>query len=210
VFIGGFILMVIEVIGARYLPRYFGSSFNVWVSQIGVVMIALAAGYYIGGSLADRWQKARYLSFLLIPAGVMIWFVPNFGAPIMDAILRRHPMGVAIPLLWQKLDPVIGSALVFLIPCVVLAMMSPYMIRLITSSVAQVGRSSGAVIAASTLGSIFGVFISGFVLIDNMKIPSIFQLMGATTIVLALLCVGFDWLTPPKTETPQHKEKVQL
>jgi len=58
VFVGGFIIMVLEIIGARFLARDFGSSFYVWVSQIGVVLIALALGYYLGGALADRLATA--------------------------------------------------------------------------------------------------------------------------------------------------------
>ena len=45
---------MLEIIGARYLAKDFGSSFYVWVSQIGVILIALALGYVVGGALADR------------------------------------------------------------------------------------------------------------------------------------------------------------
>ena len=73
----------------------------------------------------------------------------------------------------------------------------PYMIRLSTQSLAQVGRSSGFIIAASTVGSIAGVFVSGFVLIDQMKLSHIFRVMGGLTVLLGLLCVGLDrWLRP--------------
>ena len=57
VFVGGFIIMVLEIIGARFLARDFGGYFYVWVSQIGVVLVALALGYYLGGALADRWHR---------------------------------------------------------------------------------------------------------------------------------------------------------
>ena len=53
VFLGGFVIMVLEIVGARYLAKDFGSSFYVWTSQIGVILIALAAGYYVGGAMAD-------------------------------------------------------------------------------------------------------------------------------------------------------------
>jgi MFS family permease len=195
VFVGGFIIMVLEIIGARFLAKDFGSSFHVWVSQIGVVLIALALGYYLGGALADRWQRLSVLVALLVPAGLALFLIPNCAAWLIDAITRRHPADQPIPLLWQKLDPVLGSALIFLMPCVVLATLSPYMIRLSTQSLAQVGRSSGFVIAASTVGSIFGVFVSGFVLIDQMRVSAIFRAMGVMTVLLGLLCVGLDrWL----------------
>ena len=113
VFLGGFIIMVLEIIGARFLAKDFGSSFHVWVSQIGVVLIALALGYYLGGALADRWQRLWVLIVLLVPAGVVLWLIPNCAVWLIDAIISRHPMDQPIPLLWQKLDPVLGSALDF-------------------------------------------------------------------------------------------------
>jgi len=195
VFIGGFIIMVLEIIGARFLAKDFGSSFHVWVSQIGVVLIALALGYYLGGALADRWRRLSVLVTLLVPAGVVLFLIPNMAAMVFDAIISRHPADRPIPIFWQKFDPVLGSALIFLMPCVVLAMLSPYMIRLATRSLAQVGRSSGFIIAASTVGSIAGVFVAGFVLIEYMKLSNIFRVMGGLTVLLGFLCVGLDpWL----------------
>src|SRR5205807_4630002 len=100
----------------------------------------------------------------------------------------------SIPLFWQKADPVMGSALIFLLPCAVLAMLSPYMIRHSTRSLAQVGRSAGFIIAASTLGSIAGVFVAGFILIDQMRLSTIFRVMGAMTILVGVLCIAFERL----------------
>jgi len=195
VFMGGFIMMVLEIIGARFLAKDFGSSFHVWVSQIGVVLIALAVGYYLGGALADRWQRLSVLVLLLVPAGFLLLLIPNMASGIIDAIILRHPADQPIPLFWQKFDPVLGSALIFLMPCVVLAMLSPYMIRLATHSLAEVGRSSGFIIAASTVGSIAGVFVAGFVLIDQMKLSNIFRVMGVLTLLLGTFCIGLDpWL----------------
>src|SRR5437588_6573611 len=91
VFVGGFIIMVLEIIGARFLAKDFGSSFHVWVSQIGVVLIALALGYFLGGALADRWQRLSVLVALLVPAGLMLFAIPNCAAWLIDAIILRHP-----------------------------------------------------------------------------------------------------------------------
>ena len=205
VFIGGFIIMVLEIIGARFLAKDFGSSFHVWVSQIGVVLIALALGYYVGGALADRWQRLSFLIVLLVPAGIAQLLIPNWAARLIDLIIMRHPADQSIPPLWQKLDPVMGSALIFLMPCLVLATLSPYMIRLSTHSLAQVGRASGFIIASSTVGSIAGVFVSGFVLIDHIKVSNIFRAMGVLTLLLGVLCLALDrWLLPkavPNQET---------
>jgi MFS family permease len=105
VFLGGFAIMVLEVIGARFLARDFGGSFYVWVSQIGVILIALALGYYLGGALADRFRRISFLACLLVPAGVVTALIPNFAGPLINAIIVRHPLDQPIPLVWQKLDP---------------------------------------------------------------------------------------------------------
>src|SRR5216117_1720424 len=116
VFLGGFAIMVLEIIGARFLAKDFGGSFYVWVSQIGVILIALALGYWVGGALADRFQRVSFLVCLLAPAGVATVLIPDFAEPLMNVIIRRHPADQEIPLVWQKLDPALGSALIFLLP----------------------------------------------------------------------------------------------
>lgn len=181
-------MMVLEIVGARYLAKDFGSSFHVWVSQIGVVLIALALGYYAGGALADRWPSLFLLAGLLVITGISMVFIPEWGGRLINLLIERHPAELPIPRLWQKLDPVVGSALLFLLPCAVLATLSPYMIRLSTLRLAEVGRSSGLVIAAGTVGSIAGVFVSGFLLIEHLGITTIFRLSGILAVLLSLFC----------------------
>jgi MFS family permease len=195
VFLGGFAVMVLEIIGARYLAKDFGGSFYVWISQIGVILVALALGYAIGGSLADRLQRANFLAAPLTVAGVFTLFIPNFTPRLLEKIIMRHPLDREIPLLWQKLDPVFGSTLVFFLPCLVLAVLSPYTIRLAARQLEQVGTISGLVYAASTVGSIAGVFVSGYVLIDYLAVSNIFRLTGILILFLAGLSLILDrWL----------------
>lgn len=189
---GGFAILVLEIVGARYLAKDFGSSFYVWVSQIGVVMIALALGYYVGGALADRWQQLRRLAWLLWPAGLFTWAIPWIAPPTMDWIVNRHPPEEPIPPLWQKLDPALGSGVVFLFPCFILAMLSPYLIRLASQRLTHVGRVSGLIIAASTVGSIAGVFVAGYVLVDHMGLSSIFRWTGGMIVLLGGVCWWAD------------------
>ena len=183
ILLGGFAVMVLEIVGARYLQPWFGGAFYVWTSQIGMVMLALALGYGVGGHLADRFKKARFLSLLLAPAGIFILLIPQMAPGVLDGIVDRHEKAAApkaaraespttaitaitetnllaelpkdflegntnnaanslpappvddaapleIPAVWRKLYPAIGSAVVFLFPCFVLAMISPFMVRL--------------------------------------------------------------------------------
>ena len=197
VFLGGFAVMVLEIVGARYLARDFGGSFYVWISQIGVILIALALGYAVGGALADRFQRAAFLAVPLCVAGLVTLFIPNFTPPLIEAIVMRHPLDREIPELWRKLDPVLGSTLVFFLPCFVLAILPPYMIRLVARRLERVGTVSGLVYAASTVGSIAGVFVSGYLLIDYLAVPDIFRATGILTLSLAATSLMMDrWLMP--------------
>lgn len=184
--------MVLEIIGARYLAKDFGGSFYVWISQIGVILVALALGYGIGGALADRFRRGLFLAPPLFVAGLATFFIPQFTPPLISAIVMRHPPDRGIPVIWQKLDPVLGSTLVFFIPCFVLAILAPYMIRLAAGQLERVGTVSGLIYAASTLGSIAGVFLSGYVLIDYFQVDAIFQGTGLLTLSLAGLTILLD------------------
>jgi MFS family permease len=195
VFSGGFAVMVLEIIGVRYLAKDFGGSFYVWVSQIGVILVALALGYAIGGALADRFRRVRFLAAPLALAGLFTALIPNITPPLLNAIILRHPAGEEIPMVWQKLDPAMGSAVVFFLPCLVLAVLAPYMIRVTARQLEHVGTVSGLIYAASTIGSIAGVFVAGYVFIDYLTVTAIFRSMGMLTIVLAGLSLAMDrWL----------------
>lgn len=193
----GFAVMVLEIVGTRLLARDFGSSFYVWTSQIGVVLVALSLGYVAGGLWADRFRRLRFLAYLLGPAAVFTALIPEFAGSVMGYIVGRHPADREIPLLWQKLDPALGAAVVFLPPCFVLATLPPYLIRITARAVAHVGRVSGSVYGAGSTGSILGVFISGYVLIDLMNLTRIFHATGVLMLILAAICWFWD---PPEDD----------
>jgi MFS family permease len=195
VFIGGFVVMVLEMIGVLYLAKDFGGSFYVWTSQIGVILVALSLGYAIGGRLADRFQRTAALAGPLAAAGIFTFFIPQITPPLINAITGRHPLDQPIAMVWVKLDPAFGCAVVFFLPCFVLAILSPYMIRITARQIETVGRISGLIYAASTAGSIGGVFVSGYVLIDYLTVSAIFRAMGLLVVLLSLLSLAMDfWL----------------
>ena len=60
-FVTGAIVMSFEMLGSRYLNPFFGSGIYTWASLISTVLAALTAGYFLGGTLADRHPSARVL-----------------------------------------------------------------------------------------------------------------------------------------------------
>src|SRR5262249_61527721 len=51
-FVTGAIVMSFEMLGSRYLNPYFGSGIYTWAALISTVLIALTAGYFLGGAPA--------------------------------------------------------------------------------------------------------------------------------------------------------------
>src|SRR5688572_4531479 len=133
-----------EIAAVRLLAPYFGASTIVWANTIGIVLVALSVGYWLGGRLADRHPHIRGLGLLAL--------VPFAADPLLD-------LGV------EALDSIsagafIGSLLGVLVlvavPVMLLGAVSPYAIRLAVSTVEEAGTVAGRLYALSTAGSLAG------------------------------------------------------
>ncbi|HYE76879.1 MAG TPA: fused MFS/spermidine synthase [bacterium] len=199
-FTSGAAIMVIEIAGMKLLAPAFGSSFHVWTGQIGVVMLALAAGYWLGGLLIDRRPHARTLAVLLVLGGLATVALPKYTPTVASAIADRHYAAVdedaeyvpgqdmvEIPPLWQKLDPMLGSLAAFFLPCVLLAGISPGVVRLLSEGQATAGAGAGRVLAFGTVGSLAGVFATAYWLVDAYPLPTILIGTGITLLTVGLL-----------------------
>jgi len=153
--ITGAAIMIVEILGAKMLAPYVGTSHFVWTAQIAVTLIALAAGYYAGGRLADRSPRLDPLYGAILAAGVYL----------CGAVVVVRP--VAYWCLEFKLatGSLLASMFLFFIPLALLAMVGPFFIRMLTSSVQGVGGNVGRLTAISTLGSFVGTILIGYVLI---------------------------------------------
>jgi MFS family permease len=153
-FLCGAAIMLLEMLGFRLLPPYFGYSIAVWGALLGVVMVALAAGYYAGGSLADRHPRLRTL-YLLILAAAGYALLLLFAYPAILGYSARFDL---VP------GALFASLLLFGVPMGALSTVSPFVIRLLARE-QGVGRVAGSVYAVSTLGSIAGTFLTAFYLV---------------------------------------------
>ncbi len=157
----GTAVMALEMAASRFLAPYFGTSLPVWANLIGLILIALSAGYYVGGRLADRLPDGRVLANVVVAGGVFATLVPLAG----QGIFRFMASGITDTPVPQVVASFVAILLVFFPPVFLLAFVSPFAIRLATFQVAKSGQVAGNLYAFSTLGSIIGTFVPAFVTI---------------------------------------------
>src|SRR6059058_5590940 len=83
VFVVGTASLGAEISAARLLAPYFGASTIIWANTIATVLVALSAGYAIGGRLADRWPHLRGLCTVVMAAGLLLAVVPFAADPFL-------------------------------------------------------------------------------------------------------------------------------
>jgi len=180
--LSGAILMALEIVGSRVLAPDFGGSIFVWGSLIGVFLAALSIGYYLGGRLVDQWPSAGLLAALLFAAGVFVLLLPRYDRVVCDRIALRD--------YGPRANPLIACLILFLVPAMLMAVTSPFVIRLTARTIKQVGRTAGIVYAVSTIGSIAGTLGAAFYLIPALGTRAILYLLGGLLALTALLAAS--------------------
>ena len=161
VFGAGIGSLATEIAASRLLAPYFGSSTIVWANLIGIVLAALAFGYWLGGRLADRRPEPRLLGLIVLAAAVWVAITPFIARPFLDAAVGNLDDASA--------GAVIGSffavLLLFAPAVVLLGMVSPFAIRLAITDVETAGAVAGRFYALSTAGSLLGTFVPALIAI---------------------------------------------
>ena len=178
-FASGAAVMGVELMASRLFAPAFGDSVFVWGSLIGVIMLALAAGYWLGGRRADRISSIHELSNIILAAGFLVIAIP-WAAPYVIELIRRVGLG-------DVYGPLLASMLLLTGPTVLLGMVSPYTVRLSADDMVSIGSVSGGLSSVNTAGSIFGTFFTVFVLIPVFGTREIITSLGVVLVFVSLI-----------------------
>jgi spermidine synthase len=182
VFVSGMTVLAVEMSASRLLAPYFGDSQLIWANLIGLIMIYLAGGYYLGGRLADKYPRPQLLYQLATWAGFHIGLIPYLSRPILRLSVSgfdSYAAGIIV-------GSFLGILLLFTVPVVLLGCISPFAIRLQSGSVASTGHTAGTIYALSTLGSILGTFLPTLILIPLLGTSTTFLLCSLTLLLVSL------------------------
>jgi spermidine synthase len=188
-FVTGAIVMSFEMLGSRYLNPYFGSGIYTWAALISTVLIALTAGYFVGGTLADRTASLAVLALTVIVGSLYLLALPSFAQAILEFVLA----GVDD----IRAGSLIAALALMFFPVTFLGMYSPFAIRLLLRSAQRSGRVSGAVYGISTAGAIVGTLGTTFFLIPTIGSRAITLTLGALGLAAGLALLALARLHRP-------------
>ncbi|TDU70732.1 spermine/spermidine synthase [Prosthecobacter fusiformis] len=180
-FLSGASMMVIEISAARLLSPLFGNSVYTWTALIGVILIAFSVGGYWGGRLADKRAGLDVLGWLLAGVAILTFFIPALSTWFGPSFAKGGLID----------GPVMFSLFLLAVPGALLGAISPAAVRLysLTSSDSHIGGAAGTISMLGSLGSFVGTFLSGFFLLGNFGVRSIF--VGTAVLLLALAVLAF-------------------
>jgi spermidine synthase len=187
VFVGGVSSLGAEIAATRLLAPFFGDSTIIYANTIATVLVALSAGYWWGGRLADRGGSTRGLGLLVLVAAVLLAVVPFVSGPFLSAsvdALDGLSAGAFI-------GSLLAVSVLIAIPVLFLGTLSPYALALALSAAGTVedaGRASGRIFAIGTLGSLVGTFLASLLLVPFVGTQRTFLIFaGALALVGVLL-----------------------
>ncbi len=195
VFISGLCSLAIEMAASRLLGNVFGTSNLVWAAIIGLILIYLAVGYFLGGAWADRSPHYRTMYLILLAASLSTALVPVISRPVLRMAANAFDQ-LQMGILFGSFTAVI---ILLAIPMTLIGTASPFAIRLAIQDTQNSGRLAGRMYAISTFGSFFGTFLPVLLLIPLLGTYRTFLLLAA---VLGLISAIGLFLSSGKRALP--------
>jgi spermidine synthase len=182
-----------EIAAARLLAPYFGASTIVWANTIGVVLVSLSIGYWLGGRFADRHPHLRGLCILVLGAGGLLALVPFLARPFLSLSVDAFEELSA----FTFLGSLFGVLALVAVPVVLLGACSPYAVRIAVRDVRSSGEVAGRLYAISTAGSLLGTMSAALLLIPYLGTQRTFLVFAALLAVVALIGLGRRFAVVP-------------
>jgi hypothetical protein len=192
----GFCLMALEILGARLLYPSFGSSIDVWAAIITVFILSLSIGYVIGGRVADRSTGNRSLAWIVLGAGLLYLTLPVYALTASEAL--GEAMG------GLRFGVLVAGLVLFLLPSLLLGMVSPVLVKLAFVSAERVGRTTGTLYAIGSIGNVLGILITDYILLEHVPLNLNLIWMGCVLALTGLLHLAMP--LRPTTAQAQTQE----
>jgi hypothetical protein len=175
----GAAVMSLEILASNLMSPYFGGSIYIWGSIISSFMIHFSVGYVSGGFLCKKTEKVYPLIVLLIVASAWVMLIPKIHPPVGEFVSSRIED--------VRYGSLAAMNMIFFLPVTIMAMVSPYIIGILSLHKKTSGLSAGLVLFISTLGSFLGTNATAFYLINLFPISTIVRGIGAACLIFSCL-----------------------
>lgn len=186
------VTLAVELSASRLLGNVFGSSNIVWANVIGLILLYLTAGYFIGGRWADRSPYPTTFYRILLWGSFLSALIPLVARPVL--VTAASAMAQSSTLSSSSATQAIGSFIsvlvLFSIPVTLLGCASPFAIRLALANDANLthtGKISGRINAISTLGSLLGTYLPTIIIIPELGTVRTFLLFAGLLYTVAFI-----------------------
>lgn len=185
VFFSGMAALAVELSASRLLGNVYGSSNLVWACIIGLILIYLTVGYWLGGKLADRHPEYRVFYRILMWGSFTVGLIPIISRPVLQVSANAFDQ-LQVPALAGAF---IAVLVLFVVPVTLIGMASPFALKLALRDARNAGKTSGRISAISTLGSFIGTFLPVLVLIPLIGTYRTFLFFSSLLMLIA--SIGF-------------------
>ncbi len=151
-FSGGFATLAVELSATRLVGPAFGTSNAVWAAVIGLILLYLTVGYYLGGAWADRRGAGVLTVYVLTSISSLAIVAIPAVAPMVVASCSAMGLGAGA-------GAFLSVAVLFGPAMITLGSISPIAVKAAVSDLVDAGRVTGKLYAISTVGSLVGAFM---------------------------------------------------
>lgn len=183
VFISGMCTLAIELSAQRLIGSVFGTSNLVWANVIGLILLYLTVGYFVGGRWADHSPYYGIFYRILLWGAFLNALVPLAARPVVQTAAAAVFTADATP----ALGSFVAILVLFAVPVTVLGCVSPFAVRLAVHDSATTGAVAGRIYAVGTIGSLLGTFTPNLILIPLIGTFSTFLLFAGLLFTAAFV-----------------------
>jgi spermidine synthase len=176
VFITGAVILVLEILGTRIIAPYYGTTVYVWSALIAVTLLALTAGYFLGGWISDKKPDFNLLYVIILLSAAAVFTIPFMAPGVLNATNNFGARAGALA----------SAGILFTLPLLLLGMVSPFAVKLSISELKDAGLTAGSLYGVSTIGSFIGAVVTGFFLIPAIGIKAVIDIMTALLVIISL------------------------